>query len=298
VVPVIPGEKVWWRAHQEIRAARRFSQSLSDALDVLPPHDEIVLGDYRSRECRHLAGLFPHAQVVLLDDGSATHQIARFRRNPRDPELAPMFPRKDWRALRLRLLAGISLPFVNQLTFFSHYAILPPPHDRLLPHRYEFWRSLVAGTLRPATNEVLFLGMSHVEKNLTTFGCYLETLRKIRRFYEGRSIVYRPHRHETTEKLKAVRELGFTVIESDGTPIELSLIESATLPSEIASIASSALDNLAILFSDHIPLRCFTPEPDYCSAAMNGHFSDIIHYHTSNPQNKLRVVSLEASLAQ
>ncbi len=292
VVPTVPGDRQWWEPRTERRLVQRFGHALSDVLASIPTPDEIVLGDYRSRECRHLASLFPRSEVVLLDDGSATHQIARFRRNPRDPKLAPMFPSNDFRALRLKLWAGVALPFIDRLTFFSHYALTPPSHDRLIRHRYEFWRSLVAARQRPRTDEVLFLGMSHVEKNLTTRDRYLGTLKKIRLFYNTRRVVYRPHRDEAADKLTAVQALGFIIAAPDITPVELLLIEATSLPAEVASIASSALDNLAILFGDTLALRCFTPDPDYCNAPMSGHFSDIVAYHVGNPIHPLAVSAL------
>jgi hypothetical protein len=292
IVPVLPAEKGWWYSRKECRYARRFTRGLTGALAHIGAPDEIAIGDYRSRECRHLASLFPSSRVVLLDDGSATHQIARFRRNPHDPSLAPMFPRNDFRAFRLKLWADVALPFIDRLTFFSHYTITTPAHDEVIAHRYEFWRSQVRAKPRQPADGVLFLGMSHVEKSLTTRSRYLNTLKKIRRFYLERPIIYRPHRDETAEKLDAVRELGFIIAEPDITPIEFLLIESPTLPAEVASIASSALDNLAIIFADLLTLRCFTPEPDYCNARMAGHFSDILRYHAGGAHNNLEVSAL------
>ncbi|MDF3057818.1 MAG: hypothetical protein K0R17_2033 [Rariglobus sp.] len=293
VAPVVPGEKGWWYSLSERKPARRFSHTLASILSSMPAPDEIVIGDYRSRECRHLAAQFPAARIVLLDDGSATHQIARFRRNPRDPKLAPMFPHNDLRSLRLKMWAGITLPPIRHLTFFSHYAINLSPHDHLIPHHYEFWRSRLAGRQHATGDEILFLGMSHVEKKLTTRECYLESLQKIKEFYQERRVVYRPHRDESAEKLADVAGLGFIVSRPDLLPVELSLIESSALPAEVASIASSALDNLAIIFSNSLTLRCFTPGAKYCDGVMNGHFSDIIHYHIENRHNNLKVVGLE-----
>lgn len=298
LVPVLPAEKGWWYSRKECRYAQRFARGLARALAHLPAPDEVIIGDYRSLECRHLTSLFPNTPVVLLDDGSATHQIARFRRNPDDPELAPMFPRNDFRAFRLKLWADIQLPFIEKLTFFTHYAIAVPAQDNVVTHRYEFWRSLVRDKPRQPANGVLFLGMSHVEKNLTTRTRYLETLQKIKRFYKDRPIIYRPHRDETVEKLDAVRELGFLIAEPDVTPVELLLIESPTLPCEVASIASSALDNLAVVFANVLTLRCFTPEPDYCNARMAGHFTDIIRYHIGGVHNNLEVSALADQTAR
>src|SRR5690606_4717891 len=118
---VLPGERGWWHSSAEFLKTRRFHHELTAAVAALPRPDEVVLGDYRSRECRHLASLFPAARVVLLDDGSATHQIVRYRRDPDDENLSANVPRLDWRTVRLRTWAGIALPFIHKVTFFSHY---------------------------------------------------------------------------------------------------------------------------------------------------------------------------------
>lgn len=280
VVPNLPSGKKWWRSPREFFSATRFRRAVRAALADVPPGALLLIGDYRSRECRHLAGCANASSIVLLDDGSATHQIARHRNNPRDPSLAPMFPGGDLRTLRLRLLAGIRLPSPPRVVFFSHYPLGALVRDTALPHAYEFWRGAAAQRARTTGPEVLFLGMSHVEKHLTTLSRYLDALRQILAHYSDRPIVYRPHRDERPDKLDAVRALGFEVLPPDITPVELTLIEADTLPSEVSCIASSAIDNLAVIFRGSLPIRCFIPGENYCSAAMNGHFQDIIRHHT------------------
>ena len=281
VVPNLPSGKKWWCSPKEFLSARRFRRAVAAALATVHVDAGVLLGDYRSRECRHVAGCRSAADPILLDDGSATHQIARHRNNPRDPSLAPMFPGDDLRTFRLRILGGIRLPSPAQVVFFSHYPLGNLVRDTALPHTYPFWRKTASQRPRDSSQEILFLGMSHVEKRLTTLPRYLDALRKILTHYAGRAIIYRPHRDERPDKLDAVRNLGFTVLATDITPIELTLIEADTLPSEVSCIASSAIDNLAVIFQGKLPIRCFIPQADYCSAAMNGHFQDIIRHHVA-----------------
>lgn len=288
----IPSERGWWRSPREYLSARRFSNALGIATKKIPQATTVAIGDYRSRECRALAALFPKAKIVLLDDGSATHQIARYRNNIGDPELVPMFPKHDFRALRLRLWADIRIPYIARVSFFTHYNIRVSANDTIIRNDYSYWRSVLARKRHTGTLSVLFLGMSHVEKRLTDLDRYLSALRRIRTFYANRDIYYRPHRDEAADKLSAVRSLGFTVIEPDTTPIELALIDSDCLPAEVACIASSAMDNLAVIFQGRLPLRCFVPEDDYCSATMRGHFKDIIRHHTEGDLPNMHVTRL------
>jgi len=290
--PSIPSDRDWWKSPSELLSTRRFAKSLLAALDVCNNHKIIALGDYRSRECRALAGFFTQARVILLDDGSATHQISRYRINKNDSKLAPMFPKYDIRAFRLMIWAGIRIPYIDRVAFFTHYNIRVSANDTIIRNDYSFWRSVLAQKRHTCTSSVLFLGMSHVEKRLTDLDRYLSALRRIGNFYANSDIYYRPHRDETADKLSALGSLGFKVIEPDATPVELALIESDFLPSEIACIASSALDNLAVIFQGRLKLRCFVPEDNYCSPSMRGHFQDIIRHHTEGDLPNMHVTRL------
>jgi hypothetical protein len=291
----IPSEHAWWRSPKEFIKARRFIHNLKVVTAEIPEAQVLALGDYRSRECRYLTDLLPSARVVLLDDGSATHQIARYRRDPSDPRLAPMFPRNNLRTLRLRLWAGIRAPFIRHVAFFTHYRINPPTSDGIIVHQYEFWRSVLARNQPSVGDQVLFLGMSHVEKGLTDLTRYLTVLAQIRAYYGSRRLLYRPHRDETPAKLDEVARLGFIITTHDPRPVELLLIEGSTLPSEVASIASSALDNLAVILAGKIILRCFLPASGYCTSPMAGHFSDILNYHRDGHGGYLQATALSAS---
>lgn len=297
VIPTLPSGKKWWHPLKEYLSAIRFRNTASVAISKSSPAPLLLIGDYRSRECLYLAFCIPSSEIMLLDDGSATHQIARHRRDRNDPKLAPMFPKQDLRAFRLKLWAGIQTPFIERLTFFTHYNVEPSAQDTIIHHQYEFWRSVLLEHNPPVRDIVLFLGMSHVEKGLTSEPRYLEALSKIRAHYGTRRVIYRPHRDEAATKLAAVKCLGFEVAPSDPTPVELLLIEGDSLPSEVASIASSALDNLAIIMGDRITLRCFLPGSDYCTSAMSGHFADIIRYHQKGNAAGIQITELPRPLA-
>lgn len=283
----VPRPRPWWHRLGEYQRARRFLERVEGFLATAPRPTELLVGDFRSRECRHLAGVAagPDTQIVLLDDGSATHQIARYRHSPTAPELAPMFPVDDSRTRRLRRW-GIQLPGIEHSRFFTHYDIVCPPGDQVVRHAYPYWRSQIAHHAAPATGDVLFLGMSHVEKRLTDLDRYLAALRAVKAHYGDRPVRYRPHRDELPEKLAHVEQLGFLLSPSP-IPVELLLLQAAELPAEVSSIASSAMDNLAILFGAHIRLRCFVPPDNYCNSAFRGHFSDILRYHQSHHRGNL-----------
>jgi hypothetical protein len=292
IIPALPSGKKWWHPLREYFSTIRFRNAASVAISKSLIAPLLILGDYRSQDCRALAGFFPKAKFVLLDDGSATHQIARYRNNTADPALAPMFPKHDFRALRLLLWAGIRIPYIDRVAFFTHYNIRVSANDTIIRNDYSFWRSVLAQKRHTCTSSVLFLGMSHVEKRLTDLDRYLSALRRIGNFYANSDIYYRPHRDETADKLSALGSLGFKVIDPDATPVELALIESDFLPSEIACIASSALDNLAVIFQGRLKLRCFVPEDNYCSPSMRGHFQDIIRHHTEGDLPNMHITRL------
>ncbi len=288
----VPRERPWWERFGERRRARDFVKRVAHYLADTPAPTELLVGDFRSRECRHLAGVAasPDTRLVLLDDGSATHQIAKYRRNPASSDVAPMFPTENARTRRLRRW-GVQLPAIARATFFTHYDITCPPQDSLLRHRYPFWRSRLRHAAPRTSDDILVLGMSHVEKGLTDLDRYLRTMTAIKAHYGNRPVLYRPHRDEHPDKLAHVARLGFTLAPS-ALPVEIVLLQADTLPREVASIASSALDNLAILLGENVQLRCFEPPAGYCNPALAAHFTDIIRYHQKNLHDNLATTSL------
>ena len=274
----LPGNKKFRKLLKRVLLARKYVQRIKEVLGRYEFVQRLAIGDYRSRECRHVMSCCLDAQVALLDDGSATHQIATYLSPRPIGLLSPMFPCMDFHGLLLRS-GGVRLHGGKIKAFFTHYLSSVDSFGGVIPHQYTYWRSQVETRNYEYTNDILFLGMSHVESGIALEADYVEALRRILDFYRGRRVFYKPHRKERPDKLSRIGALGFEVLEAEKTPVEYKLIHAEGLPSEVASIASSALDNLPIIFGRQLICRCFVPCDDYCVGRMYPHFSDIMSYH-------------------
>jgi hypothetical protein len=275
----LPGTKTGFcKSLKRVLLARRYKRAIDG---ILGPHkmvEQLAVGDYRSRECRHLMACCSRAEVTLLDDGSATHQIAAYLFAGSGQSFAPMFPGMDLHGLILRF-GGVRLSNDPINAFFTHYVSSVHNYAEVLPNQYTYWRSQVGRRNYKYTNDVLFLGMSHVETGIALEADYLKALMRILDYYPERRVFYRPHRKECLDKLRRISSLGFEVLEVEKTPVEYKLIHAEELPLEVASIASSALDNLPIIFGRQLTCRCFVPAEEYCIGKMSAHFCDILSYH-------------------
>ena len=275
----LPGKKVGFnKIVKRILFARTYKRTIDDILGDHKLVENLVIGDYRSRECRHLIACCSRANVTLLDDGSATHQIAKYLDSPKSFSLSPMFPRMDIHGLILRF-SGVSLSDKANKVMFTHYLSSEEESIAVIPHNYTYWRSQLKLRNHAYSKDILFLGLSHVETGITTKASYIDSLKRILDFYRGGRILYKPHRKESINKLNDISALGYKVLDVEIMPVEYKLLHGKELPMEVASIASSALDNLPILFGRKLTCRCFVPQQSYCTRKMRAHFSDILSYH-------------------
>lgn len=271
-------KKGLYKIFRRVYFARKFKTAIEGMLGSHKIVKGLVLGDYRSRECRHLMALCKNVDVTLIDDGSATHQIAKYLATPKSMSLSPMFPRMDLHSLILRL-GGVRLLGGVTKVLFTHYLSSVDKSTAVIPHQYTYWRSQSELRNYEYSTDILFLGMSHVESGITSEVAYLDSLKRILNFYRGKRVLYKPHRKESPKKLYRISTLGYDVLDVEITPVEYKLIHGKELPSEVASIASSALDNLPIIFGRRLSCRCFVPGKEYCVGKMHAHFYDILSYH-------------------
>lgn len=285
----LPGNKKFCNPLKRILLARKYILMIKAILGECESVQKLAIGDYRSRECRHVMSYCRDAKITLLDDGSATHQIATYLSPRRGVLVSPMFPRMNVHGLLLSL-GGVRLSNAACEAFFTHYLSSVDSFAAIIPHRYAYWRSQVEIRNYQYNNDILFLGMSHVESGITSESDYFEALRLILSFYGTKRVLYRPHRKECKSKLIRVQRLGFEVLDLDVTPIEYLFTQADVLPEEIASIASSCLDNLPVIFKKGLSCRCFVPFEGYQRGPLVPHFNQILDYHIKHSsQNRLKI---------
>ncbi len=283
----LPVAKGLFRLHSELRylrGAREYALGANKLIEQARAEfgkiGWLFLGDYRPSNFRHFLASVPEAEHWLLDDGSVTHQVVRFRKDPHSPNLfAKPFARAS-RLVRLRSkISGLKFSDPGQLGFFSCYDIEVAPQDRLRANSYEYYRQCYP-TMRQV-DEIWVLGSNHSENRFTSEGRYLALLERIRDFYAGEPVVYLPHRGESEAKLERVTELGFTLRGYD-LPIEIVVGKRGEYPRVLAGIASSAIDNLSVILGDRLKVHLIRVEPGYSEKERWKHLRDVIEYHQRN----------------
>lgn len=282
----LPGDKKNFRKPiKRVLLARKYVRAIQGILGSCKAVETLVVGDYRSRECRHVMACCRGVRGVLLDDGSATHQISSYLSSDSDARLAPMFPTMDLHGILL-YAGGVRLRRGGVSALFSHYLPSVESLGSVIPHEYAYWRSRVEARDYQRSKDILFLGMSHVESGIALEGDYLKSLRRIRGFYGQKRVLYKPHRKESRMRLSSIEALGYELLEPDVTPVEYMLMQADVLPAEVSSMASSSLDNMPLIFRKNLACRCFVPFKGYCRGEMEPHFNQILEYHIQHSSQK------------
>jgi len=272
------------RAHKELLhllGAREYARDANSlirrARSECEGIDLLFIGDYRPANFRHFIGAIPEARVWLLDDGSVTHQVVRFRKDANSPHLyAKPFARENPLLLARARASGLRFAEPAALGYFTCYDVDPPPSDEVRTHDYAHFRAQYPAL--EAVPEVWFLGANHVENRFTSSKKYLALLRRVREFYRGEKVVYLPHRGENDKKAASIAKLGFEVKNFD-LPIEIAIGQSGRFPRVLAGIASSAIDNLSVILQDRIEIHLFCVGKDYAPGERWNHLKDVIEYH-------------------
>jgi len=272
------------RAHTGVltfRGAREYASAANGLLDrARRDHGKIshlFIGDFRPANFRHFMAQAAEAELWLLDDGSITHQVVRYRKDATSPHaFGGQFARQNVRDKLRTRLSGLKYANPERLGFFTCYDLDPPPQDVVRSHGYERYKQ-VYGNLT-CSDEIWFLGANHAENEFASMDRYLGLLRRVLEFYGDQPVVYLPHRGESKEKLAVVAGLGFEVRSFD-LPVEIVIGQSGVFPRTLAGIASSAIDNLSVILGDRIQIHVFRVASGYCEGGRWKHLSDVIEYH-------------------
>jgi hypothetical protein len=227
----------------------RLARSLSR-----PGYRRLVFGDYRNASQRALVAKIPHRDLILVDDGSVTPQVARFRAGRADTPEPERFRLNWFRTSVGRALFGDEkLADPDRLTFFTIYGRLIDrtlaPGDRILAHAFEGWRA-AAGSRAPG-DEIWLLGANHVEARIASAADYrrliLSGVAALRAEGFGGPILYRPHRGEDPAAARRLAAAAGLQLAPGTLPVEAVLLEAERRPAAVLVVASSAADTLAVI---------------------------------------------------
>ena len=230
-----------------IRRLNRLARAIKDVKYVF-------IGNNNSPLMRHFANSLDHQQTVLLDDGTATLDIARQRM---EGQVAPK-PSKLSKRIRLaakRIFQKLNARQPENVVFFTAYKIAVTGADRVISNDFAYLRNRALGL--KATETVYFLGSPLSEVGIVSEDKYLESMRRVKKYYAGKDVLYVSHRRESPEKLARLKsEYGFELACFDY-PVEYQLAFVGPRPVELASFISSALDNCRLIFEDKMKIVAF-----------------------------------------
>jgi hypothetical protein len=267
------------RRFTELVGALRARRALDRVARAWSSVDRLFLGNLNNVYARHLANVVPHRSLIVLDDGTATVDIAHRRR------AAVGRDRPWWANVRIGMrerLMGADGREPDRLLFFSTYDVEVGPNDTLVRNGYERLREQM--TRLGVGDETLFLGQPLVETGEMLADRYLAYVRAARDHLGRAGFVYAPHRHEAHDRVERLgMELGVPVRWSD-VPIEIALVRSGRLPRVLASFHSSALDNCRLIFGDiGMQIRALEIASEHleCNRAFVGRVYTYLRTHTS-----------------
>lgn len=257
--------------------------SISKALGRV---DYIFIGYARYVYMKHFVNTIPYNELLLLDDGNATIQLARERREgllPSEPGL-----KKRVKLAFKHVLQGVKSYEKDALGFFTIYDVSAGEKDYVVKNTYSYIRSQIDSL--PMTESVYFLGSPLSETGIIDEWAYIDSLQKVKEYFSGKNIIYVIHRRESKSKLDQIcKKLGFKMVLFDY-PIEYQLAMIGPRPSLLCSFFSSALDSCGLIFGDKLKIISFELSLD--SSPRKCEIEAIYNSYRANKEIDIHVESL------
>jgi len=239
--------KLFSKSFFYVRRLNRISKYLGNA-------KYIFIGYARYIYMRHFINITPHEKAFLLDDGHATIQLAKERRE----DFVPIYDvsiKKKLKLLAKRFFQGIKDKEQDSLCFFTIYDVYPGRNDQVIRNDFTHIRSRLSSL--EVTEDIYFLGSPIAEAGILTQDNYLKHLKRVNEYFKDKRLIYIAHRRENPEILKEIAsELDVEVMLFDY-PIEYQLAMIGPRPKVLASFISSALDSCRLIFGDKLKIISF-----------------------------------------
>ncbi len=229
---------------------RRLNRLAATAAEV----NRIFIGDNNNVLMRHFVNMARHRDTVLLDDGTATLDIARQRCEGATFSGSQKTSKKIKLAAK-RLLQGLRDRQPKEVVFFSTYAIEVKSPDQLVPNRFGYLRGRIEHL--DESGEIYFLGSPLSEVGLMEETDYIDQLAMAKSQFPEKLFVYIAHRRERPEKLQAIRQRLNIETRLFDFPIEYQLAMIGPRPEAVVSFITSALDNLNHIMGECMEIIAF-----------------------------------------
>ncbi|WP_456389704.1 hypothetical protein [Hydrogenimonas sp.] len=211
-----------------------------------------MIGDY-SHLINYYMNRLHYRDLIMLDDGTGTvYRAHQIQNRTLHTTHKTRFHAKSILSIWLNRLFGIDERYLYKVTLFTIYKELA--QDTQLPIIYNRYRFLQNKTFtKPQRRTVYFLG-SRIQEWFTDRTKFSEYLKSIVRYYQEQDIqfFYILHRKEEEGHIaEMAKQLEFEYVRFENI-IEVELLQTDTLPMEIATFVSTGVTTLKTLYPNLI----------------------------------------------
>ena len=181
-------------------------------------------------------------ELIIVDDGVKTLGMAR------DLEGKSIQKQNLFKTIRDKFLNS-NRDFLYDSTFFSIYLLEEYKIDnRVILNDYRmFKKGLLA---LPLQDVVYFIGTNLNEKILNNKESFESYLQKVVSYYHDKKIIYILHRYEDVDFIENLaKKYRFDYVKFSNI-LEVKIAQAGFLPKEFATFGSSAIETLALLYSN------------------------------------------------
>ena len=211
-------------------------------LRSLVPRDlrgvRVFVGNVQDRRARALINHLDPSEVVLLDDGTATIDIARTLQEGTAEGTA---------ARLIGAMTGLDFDYPDAGTLFTTYEVDLPSGWTRRANDYAVLRASFGAT--PVREETLLIGGPYVDLGWMILDDYVARLQQMRAFAQY-PLTYVPHRGEQSDVVDTVAERVGCTVWRPPDALETALVEQERVPAGVLGFYSSFLPNAAAIFGE------------------------------------------------
>jgi hypothetical protein len=240
-----------------LRAIKRVFQQSAKLKNLIRKYSivkNLFVGYYLSLENIHIVNKVYYERLILLDDGIATLEVNRRRKN----NISFL---NAWnieflgRVLFKKFILGYKLNHPKSAVFFTSYNIETGPNDSIVNNDYSEIKRLVGH--RETSNEVYFLGqpLSEEMPKIVTEEVYFRYIEFVMEKFKSQKVVYIPHRDEDRSKLERLKNAFNISILFNDIPFEIFLLKQPKLPRYLVGLITSAIPNCKAIFGEALNIQ-------------------------------------------
>lgn len=226
-----------------------FIKKLNEPINDEEKTEKVFIGDHHIASMRHLVHQLKAQEVILVDEGARVYEIFEKRRNEIREKTLVLLKRDYWKHTLASLFFGYKMQYLREYSFFSSWEFPDNVGIKVYRNAYTFLRKNMEQLEK--TSDVLLLGQPFIDRKRMLPEVYLGYLEKIQEWFQGRKILYKPHRGESPNVIEYIRKnTGFEIAEFF-LPVEFHLTMNGPVPFAVGGFISTALQNCQILLENN-----------------------------------------------